>query len=179
MDPYVASSDGVTTLSSPVRLAQLKNELSSLKNKYSESHPDIKRLIREIDGLEKEVTADALFQPEQDMDEISNPLYRQIKIKIDLTEKELARANIERAIHAGRSQGVSRTSCTHPRSAAQLRRYDPRLRKYQAEISGIARQAARSRCGTNLESENKAESFTLIEPPLRPTESVKPNRPNC
>ena len=55
MDPYVASSDGVTTLSSPVRLAQLKNELSSLKNKYSESHPDIKRLTREIDGLEKEV----------------------------------------------------------------------------------------------------------------------------
>ena len=71
----------MTTLSSPVRLAQLKNELSSLKNKYSESHPDIKRLTREIDGLEKEVAADALFQPEQDMDEISNPLYRQIKIK--------------------------------------------------------------------------------------------------
>jgi len=177
MDPYVASSDGMTTLSSPVRLAQLKNELSSLKNKYSESHPDIKRLTREIDGLEKEVAADALFQPEQDMDEISNPLYRQIKIKIDLTEKELTRANIERqSMQAEVREYHERVARTHEvqRSYDDMTRdYESTKRKYQE----LRAKQLEADVAQNLESENKAESFTLIEPPLRPTESVKPNRP--
>ena len=177
MDPYVASNDGVTTLSSQVRLAQLQSELHSLQNKYSESHPDIKRLTREIEGLKKEVAADSLFQPEQDMSEISNPLYRQIKIKINVTEKELARTNLERQkMQAEVMEYHARVSRTHEvqRSYDDMTRdYENTKRKYQE----LRAKQFEADVAQNLESENKAESFTLIEPPLRPTESVKPNRP--
>ena len=177
MDPYVASADGATTLSSPVRLAQLQNELSSLQNKYSESHPDIKRLTREIDALKKEVAADALFQPEKNMDEISNPLYRQIKIKIDISEKELARINTERVQMQNQVVDYQgRVSRTHEvqRSYDNLTRdYENTKRKYQE----LRAKQLEADVAQNLESENKAESFSLIEPPLRPTEAVKPNRP--
>ena len=177
MDPYVASNDGVTTLSSQVRLAQLQNELTSLENKYSQSHPDIKRLTREIEGLKKEVAADSLFQPEQDMSEISNPLYRQIKIKIDVTEKELARTNLDRVkMQAEVKQYHARVSRTHEvqRSYDDMTRdYESTKRKYQE----LRAKQFEADVAQTLESENKAESFTLIEPPLRPTESVKPNRP--
>ncbi|MDA7853020.1 Wzz/FepE/Etk N-terminal domain-containing protein [Porticoccaceae bacterium] len=177
MDPYVASNDGVTTLSSQVRLAQLQSELNSLENKYSDSHPDIKRLNREIEGLQKEVAADSLFQPEQDMSEISNPLYRQIKIKIDVTEKELARTNLERQKMQGEvleyHERVSRTHEVQRSYDDMTRDYENTKRKYQE----LRAKQFEADVAQNLESENKAESFTLIEPPLRPTESVKPNRP--
>ena len=177
MDPYVASNEGVTTLSSQVRLAQLQSELHSLQNKYSESHPDIKRLTREIEGLKKEVAADSLFQPEQDMSEISNPLYRQIKIKIDTTEKELARTNLERQkMQVEVAEYHARVSRTHEvqRSYDDMTRdYENTKRKYQE----LRAKQLEADVAQNLESENKAESFTLIEPPLKPTESVKPNRP--
>ena len=177
MDPYVASNEGVNTLSAPVRLAQLKNELSSMRNKYSESHPDIKRMTREIQALEKEVATDALFQTEQDLDEISNPLYRQIKIKIDLSEKELARLVKERkAMQREVDEYHARVLRTHEvkRSYDDLTRdYENKKRKYQE----LRAKQLEADVAQNLESDNKAESFTLIEPPLKPTEAVKPNRP--
>jgi succinoglycan biosynthesis transport protein ExoP len=177
MDPYVASNEGVTILSSQVRLAQLQSELSSLQNKYSESHPDIKRLNREIEAVKKEVAADALFQPEENMDEISNPLYRQIKMKIDAAEKELVRTNVEhRKLQAEVKEYQRRVSRTPEvqRSYDDLTRdYESTKRKYQE----LRAKQLEADVAQNLESENKAESFTLIEPPLRPTESVKPNRP--
>lgn len=177
MDPYVASNDGVNTLSAPVRLAQLKNELSSMRNKYSDSHPDIKRISREIEGLEKEVAADALFQPEQNLDEISNPLYRQIKIKIDLSEKELSRLVRERkSMQVEVAEYNARVLRTHEvkRSYDDLTRdYENTKKKYQE----LRAKQLEADVAQNLESENKAESFTLIEPPLKPTEAVKPNRP--
>jgi len=177
MDPYVASSEGVTTLSSQVRLAQLQSELNSLENKYSKSHPDIKRLNREIEALKKEVAADSLFQPEENMDEISNPLYRQIKIKIDASEKELARTNIQRKHMQAEIQDyqlrVSRTPEVQRSYDDLTRDYESTKHKYQE----LRAKQLEADVAQNLESENKAESFTLIEPPLRPTESVKPNRP--
>ena len=177
MDPYVASSDGVNTLSAPVRLAQFRNELSSMKNKYSESHPDIKRITREIAALEKQVAADALFQPEENIDEISNPLYRQIKIKIDVSEKELARLkksrkNMEAEV-ADYNQRVLRTHEVKRSYDDLTRDYENTKKKYQE----LRAKQLEADVAQNLESENKAESFTLIEPPLRPTEAVKPNRP--
>jgi uncharacterized protein involved in exopolysaccharide biosynthesis len=177
MDPYVASNEGVNTLSAPVRLAQLKNELSTMRNKYSQSHPDIKRLTREIAALEKEVATDALFQTEQNLDEISNPLYRQIKIKIDLSEKELARLIQERkSMQREVDEYHARVLRTHEvkRSYDDLTRdYENKKKKYQE----LRAKQLEADVAQNLESENKAESFTLIEPPLRPTEAVKPNRP--
>ena len=123
------------------------------------------------------MAADALFQPEQNIDEISNPLYRQIKIKIDLTEKELARANSERkSMQEEVREYHERVARTHEvqRSYDDMTRdYESTKRKYQE----LRAKQLEADVAQNLESENKAESFTLIEPPLKPTESVKPNRP--
>jgi uncharacterized protein involved in exopolysaccharide biosynthesis len=49
--------DGERVLTPRERLAAQRNKLSSLRALYSESHPDILRLQREIEGLEKEVAA--------------------------------------------------------------------------------------------------------------------------
>ena len=53
------------------------------------------------------------------------------------------------------------------------RDYENNKKKYQE----LRAKQLEADVAQNLESENKAESFTLIEPPLRPTEAVKPNRP--
>ena len=67
------------------------------------------------------MAADALFQPEQNLDEISNPLYRQIKIKIDLSEKELARLVRERKSMQVEVSEYHAESAPYPRGEAQLR----------------------------------------------------------
>ncbi len=54
----VISDTGQRILSTEDRLKALKSELASYKARYAPEHPDILNTQREVDGLEKQVTAD-------------------------------------------------------------------------------------------------------------------------
>ena len=175
IDPSMASAEDGITASPPVRLAQLNNELSILLNKYSASHPDVKRVKREISTLELQIGSggsSALASGE-----IYNPLYRQMKMKIDAAEKQLQRTVKERSnVETDIADYQSRVARTH-----QVKRaYDDLTRDYEnkrAKYQELRAKQLEADVAQNLESESKADSFTLIEPPREPVTPVKPNRP--
>ena len=156
------------------RLSLLQEELSQASNRYSDSHPDVVRLRREIQQLESTVrsgggggSAAAGMQ---------NPQYRQINLQIetlqrDLTRLETQRERVEEEIVMYRER-VSQTPQVQRGFDDLTRDYESELRKYN-ELRANELQAE---IAQNLESENKAESFTLLEPPQTPSEPVKPNR---
>jgi len=175
LDALLPSMGSQQPTTAAQQLALAKSEYAALQSKYSENHPDIKRLKRQIDSLEQELgttTDDAAVNPRN-----KSPLFLKINSKIDASEREVRRLfNRKKAINEKLGLYEKRVAETHQVKRAYddlVRDYDNNLAKYK-ELRAKELQAELAQ---NLESENKGESFTLIEPPLVPSKPEKPNRP--
>jgi len=163
-------------ISSGQQLAIAKSEYAILQGKYSENHPDIKRLKRQIETLEEELATDT-SDKKIEKSQYKSPLYLKINSKIDSTEREIKRLFSRKSdIRKKLEVFEKRVAETHQVKRAYddlIRDYDNNLAKYK-ELRAKELQASLAQ---NLEAENKGESFTLIEPPLVAIKPEKPNRP--
>ncbi|WP_417511556.1 Wzz/FepE/Etk N-terminal domain-containing protein [Methylophaga sp.] len=159
-------------------LEQANVELNTLKEKYAANHPDIKALNNKISSLEERLknASDDKKTTNQSSENV-NPAYVQIRAKIASTEGEIARLkNRQEEIKAKIADFEKRVAETYQvqRAYSELTRdHENTLAKYR-ELRSKQLQAELAQ---NLESENKGESFSLIEPPSVPSKAEKPNRP--
>jgi len=171
--PLVGSQQPV---SASQQLAQAKAEHASLQGKYSPNHPDIKRLKRQIESLENEL-GHAGGSGATQANKGKGPLFIKINSKIGSTEREIKRLHHRKnEVKEKLASYGKRVVQTHQVQRAYndlTRDYDNNLAKYK-ELRAKQLQAE---LAENLESENKGESFTLIEPPLVASKPEKPNRP--
>lgn len=174
VSPFVQYSSGSgQTITARQRLMELKNQYSALIIAYSNSHPDIVRLKEEIAVAEKIINDGSV---KINSDEATNPAYRQLKSRISATEKELERvadrrAKLEKDL-ADYNQRVIRTHQVKRNYDEMTRDYENKLKKYQ----DLRAKQLEANIAQNMEAENKAGSFKLIEPPSMPEKPVKPNR---
>ncbi|KDE39229.1 Lipopolysaccharide biosynthesis chain length determinant protein [Nitrincola lacisaponensis] len=152
------------------RLAMLQEELAQLSNRYSDSHPDVIRLKREIEVLQGTVGSAAA------PGRVVNPQYRQISLQIESLQRDLARLEqqrerVEQEIETYRER-VAQTPQVQRGYEDLTRDYESELRKYNE----LRAKELEAEIAQNLETESKAESFVLIEPPLLPTNPIKPDR---
>lgn len=153
------------------RLAMLQEELVQLSNRYSDSHPDVMRLKREIEVLQGSV-GNTSSAPGR----VANPQYRQISLQIeslqrDLVRLEQQRERLEQEVETYRER-VAQTPQVQRGYEDLTRDYESELRKYNE----LRAKELEAEIAQNLETESKAESFVLIEPPLLPTNPIKPDR---
>ena len=78
---------------------------------------------------------------------------------------------------AGRIADLERRSSRRRRSSATTAPCSASCRASRPSTPKCARSCSRRSWPQNLESEQKGERFTLIEPPVQPQEPVSPNRP--
>ena len=168
-----APVQGNQPLTPAQRLALLQDELALATNRYSDSHPDVVRLRREIQQLESTVGSGSR---NTGVAGLENPQYRQINLQIETLQRDLARLEtqrqrVEEEIEVYRER-IALTPQVQRGFDDLTRDYESELRKYN-ELRANELQAE---IAQNLEAENRGESFTLIEPPQTPSEPVKPNR---
>jgi len=160
-------------------LAFAESSLSELKLRYSLSHPDVKAKAKQVIELENKLETLSSTSASTKIDDGRevNPVYVQIKSKIDSSEREIARLKKRQAeVGVKLRDFEGRVEKTHQvtRAYSDLTRdLDNNSSKYK-ELRAKQLEAELSQ---NLESENKGESFTLIEPPQLPSKAEKPNRP--
>ncbi len=162
------------------KLAQAVAEYDSLSAKYSESHPDIKALKNQITDLEKQAKEEesSLDKPASNssFSRTRNPLYAQLAAKITASEREAIRLQERNEIVqqkiAEQDERIARTHQVKRAYDDLTRDHENKLRKYEE----LRAKQLEAELAQNLESENKGESFTLIEPPLVPSKAEKPNR---
>jgi len=159
------------------QLLQARDEYKNLQGKYSPNHPDLKRLKREVERLENEFS-------EAEGDDFGSrvklnaksPLFVKIQSKVYSVEREIKRLSIyQDDVIEKLASYEKRVVETHQVQRAYkdlTRDYDSNLAKYN-ELRAKQMQAE---LAENLESENKGENFTLIEPPLISSIPEKPNR---
>lgn len=157
----------------PQSLPDLKAELTRLSSIYNESHPDVKALKRKIDALEKRdetAGADSSAEAAPTLAE-----YR-VKAKIESANARLeSLAQQRKMLQEKIGQNESAMIMT-PKVGQELdvliRDRDSAQKKYE-EILGKKMSAQISE---SLESENRSERFTLLEPPIKPEKPFKPDR---
>ncbi|MEX2480407.1 MAG: lipopolysaccharide biosynthesis protein [Gammaproteobacteria bacterium] len=159
------------------RLQSLEAERAAARERYGDEHPDIRRLDREIAALERGLAntgsngapTPAEIRPD-------NPAYIQLQARLDATNSDLRSLQNQQAAMRAKLEDFERRLSTAPQVEREYRAlnrdYETALAKYQ-EVLAKRQEAQLAR---SLESEQKGERFTLIEPPRVPEEPDRPNR---
>ena len=170
---YIASQerDQYSDSDMEMDLATAEIKLSQLLSKYSTEHPDVKKIKSHITRLK---SGDSLNTPLQM--KANDPVILQLESKVTLAKREIARLR-NRAIEINEKLASyeARVIQTHQ----VQRQYDELVREHAQHIVKYQEMKSKkmeAELAQNLESENKGESFTLIEPPRIPVKPEKPNR---
>ncbi|MCF6203634.1 MAG: hypothetical protein L3J59_08190, partial [Methylococcaceae bacterium] len=153
-------------------LPALKAKYSRLLNKYSKSHPDVKALGRKIENYDENNNNGANNLNRSN----GNPIFLQLKSELSVAGIELKNLN-QRRLHLNEALqklevNVSQTHQVERGYNDLLRDLDGNKKKYD-ELKGKLMDA---KLALTLEEEQKAEKFSILEPPRVPTKPEKPNR---
>ena len=176
VDPNAqAVTKGGERLMTPAdRLRALRLELSSALVTYTPKHPAVISLQQEIAALEKQVAAEKGSVGSSAPD---NPVYIQLSTQRQGAVNNRAALNLRRAQLQASIAKAQRAQADMP---VVERDYGAMMREIegeQAKYAEIRQKQMTAQLSQNLESEQKGERFTLIEPPKRPQKPIRPNRP--
>lgn len=153
------------------RRHELDAQLSQLRQKYADDHPDVARVKRQLVALD-ETPAAAPRTPRKP----DNPVYLNLKAQIDTNAAQLISLRKERdELRARLSLYDARVS----QSPEVEREYFEIVRDMDSSrtrFRELRDKQMQAQVAEQLERERKAERFTLIEPPIFPEKSVRPNR---
>ncbi len=165
----VDSNDG-NNQNIPVELK--KKELESLLQKYSEKHPDVIRVRKEIQALESRGK-----NPSSVNSASINPVKQVLQKQVgDLnSETQLLRSQQDRLRDqiATLQARVDNSPIRAIELAKISRGYDITLRKYQDLLA----KGLESELSENMEKTLKGEQFQILDPANFPLKPLKPNRP--
>jgi polysaccharide chain length determinant protein (PEP-CTERM system associated) len=156
------------------RLEKAREELLQLRSQYTDEHPDVIRLRREIESLEGEETPRQ--RSDSSTDRVEN---RELKAQL----AELASAELE----------LQRQQQDQKEIVTTLRRYQAKLeeipkveqellqltRDYdllQANYDSLMAKRIQAKLSENLEQQKQSEQFTILERAIPPASPFKPNR---
>ncbi|OEC35133.1 polysaccharide chain length determinant protein, PEP-CTERM locus subfamily [Pseudomonas cuatrocienegasensis] len=158
------------TANASPNLASLKAEYTQLLSLYKEAHPDVRALKRQIDALEASGSDGESALSQSDLE------VARVQAKIAAANARVVSLAAQRQALLAKIEGYERQILQTPqieRGLVTLMRDHENARKKYEEIRTKQMGAQISE---NLEQENKAERFVLLEPPLMPERPVKPNR---
>jgi polysaccharide biosynthesis transport protein len=170
------------TRSPTEELDSLKAEYTKLSATYNEEHPTLRNLKRRIEKLESSLPATTPSSSGADSKPQTAALTTKdlivAKVQAQITSAKARKESLlqqQQSLRASLAQmegAVTQTPQVQLGLTSLLRDYDSAKTKYSEMLSKVAT----AKVSENLEQENKAERFTLLEPPTFPDRPTKPNR---
>jgi uncharacterized protein involved in exopolysaccharide biosynthesis len=167
-DSPVIDETGQTVLGGSDQLAAAQQALMAARAKYSEDHPDVRRLRREIAALSAEVSSGSTKPP-------TNPTYIELQAQSNAaaTEvRELGARRYELSRSLSSTQGAINVSPQIEEQYADLVR-DYQVMKTQYEQMRAQQATAELR---RKAADSAAETYLLINPARLPEDPVEPDR---
>ena len=157
---------------------ELARELQSARERYSSRHPDVQRLERNLAQADRRLaTAGRSAADAPALSSSANPAYVQLQARLEGIKLEIQGLRDARQDLATRIKTYEQRLIEAPNIEREYndltRGYDNAVAKYR-EVKDKQLEAELAEA---LETERKAERFTLIEPPAVPDEPIEPNRP--
>lgn len=166
-------TEEISPATSQSRLDELKLELSQLRSRFTDRHPDVVRLQREIAELESRAAETA------EVEELPLPFATELHTpaEIQTLNREFLRLEAERDEilgEIGRFEGrLGRTSRVEQELLKLTRDYDNLRESYD----NLLAKRLEARLAENLERSQQSEQFRILEravPPVRPYFPKKP-----
>jgi polysaccharide chain length determinant protein (PEP-CTERM system associated) len=180
LEPPLTKSGVAYEQNSPrTQLQSRKKQLSDMLQQYSERHPDVVRLKREIEALQNATASEpsaiahtgvGIVKTEPNaMRQTLVTQLKNLKSEIDAIE----RANDELKNRIATYQSRTDNAPIRAIELAKISRdYDITLRKYQDLLA----KSLDSRLSENMEKSQKGEQFRIIEPASFSERPVRPDR---
>lgn len=174
-EPYLSVIDhenGELVVPPSVQLRALESQYAALKAKYSENHPDVKNVARQIETLRKQVRNGDKKTPVRDAD---NPSYLQIMAQLDAARKQQEALEAQRdAIkeqQANYQEAINANPEAEQKLAALARDYD--------NLSVLYRELKAKKLAADMnktiEDGHAGQRLAVIDPPELPL-STSPSR---
>lgn len=167
-------------------LKELKARLVQLQSKFSDKHPDVKKIKTEIAELKKRLETPS-FVPAignretksayLPLDQPDNPAYVQLASQLVSTQAEME--TVRRQINEmtkKRDEYYRRIEAT-PRVEESYKALMIERNNTQLKFDDLMKKTMEAKVAQGLEKEKMGERFTIIDPPRLPEKPVKPNVP--
>lgn len=160
----------------PQDIGSLKAEYERLLTLYKEAHPDVRAVKRKIEALE---ATDATSSKKDDKASGAAPVsleVARVQTKISSAQSRIDSLATQIKALKGRmanyEQQILQTPQVERGLITLMRDHESAKRKYEE----IHAKQLNAKINENLEGENKAERFSLLEPPVLPDKPSKPDR---
>ena len=154
-------------------LDKAKAELDRSLVLYKETHPTIRALKRKIETLEKEGNTSEQVKPVKN-DIATDLVIAKIHTQIAAAKSRLnSLTDQKRALQGKISQlqsQVSQSPIVERGLFTLMRDYENAKTKYEE----VKSKQVNAKIAENLETENKAERFSILEPPIFPDKPIRP-----
>jgi protein tyrosine kinase modulator len=157
-------------------LELLEIQLIDLQTKYSDQYPDVINTKASIAELEKKIGL-AELEPSQGNEIPDNPAYITLasqlastQSEIDSIKRQLLEINKKREVYERRITAT-------PNIEKQMKYLIMERESNQTKYNDLMNKLMEARLAEGLETEQKGEHFSLLEPARLPLKPYKPNRP--
>jgi len=161
------------------QIDSMKTQLEALLARYSERHPDVTRLKREIDTLEAGGPIPKIEARESDSTTIRsarNPVQQMLIKQVEDLNREIRSVQSNNEILRKKISVYQVRIDYSPIRAIGLskisRTYSITLRKYEDLLA----KSLESQLAENMEKKQKAEQFQVVDPANLPKNPVRPDR---
>ena len=163
------------------QLEALNLELARKRSVYTDTHPDVQSLRRQIASLEEQGSAIAASTAET-IEPSAASLTQDVTTRL-LSEKIDAltarRANLQSKHDAVSEviEGLNQLIVKVPEVQVQLGNLERRHENMRDSLEELSAKLDEAKLGERLELDKQAERFEVLEQPITPTEPTRPNRP--
>lgn len=157
------------------RLLALQQELESLRTRYTDQHPSVILLKRQIEAAEQALDGETAGPDGSGGMQASNPVYAQLQSELRGAELEInaLQRQLQRAQEELQQVRIDLEQVPEfERQLAELNRDYEILRGQYTEL--VSRRESAALAG-KMESETNSVEFRVVEPPVVP---IKPSGPN-
>mgnify|MGYP006290419225 FL=1 len=160
------------------RRTEIARSLQTARERYSPKHPDVKRLERDLAQADRRLaTAGSSGAEARVAQDMNNPAYVQLQARVEGIKLEIQGLREVREDLKARIETYEERLVEAPNIEREYndltRGYDNAVAKYRE----VKDKQLEAELAESLETNRKAERFTLIEPPVAPDEPIEPNRP--
>lgn len=151
-------------------------QLGDLRAKYSDKHPDVTRVRRQLDNVVAKLETMPANSDAGKSLKSRNPAYVQLQAQLEAVNIEVRSLSDRQARLHERLQQFELELLAAPEIEQEYRLLNRDYERTLANYNLVKEKLTTAELGESLEAESKAEQFSLVEPPTHPIDPIKPNR---